>query len=111
MICLSLMRVFSVDSPVPVCYAHSMTQVIVLHSVNLTVNGNASTGPRADTQIMRSLSQSQTQFVRAHTWRTELNWRTGESELIIRKSQFSTKDWTTILFLFPCAHLRGVPPQ
>lgn len=111
MICLSLMRVFSVDSPVPVCYAHSMTQVIVLHSVDLTVKGFSFSRYRADTQIMHSLSQRQTQFVRAHTWRTEYNWRTGESELTIRKSQFSTKDWTTILFLFPCAHLRGVPSQ
>jgi hypothetical protein len=90
-----------------------MTQVIVLYSKNLSDSPLFVERANATEQkkIWHCLSERQQQFVRAHTWRTELNWRTGESELIIRKSQFSTKDWTTILFLFPCAHLRGVPLQ
>lgn len=88
-----------------------MTQVIVLH--NKTLADSMPYVERAkisDQQLIwHSLSERQQQFVREYTWRAEFNWHSGKTELSIRKSQFSTEEWTQILFLFPLARSRRGP--
>lgn len=88
-----------------------MTQVIVLYSVDLTEIGAYSdrSGLQIQPKIIHCLNEPQFDFVRQHTWRAEFNWYTGETELSIRKRQFSSEDWSRILFLFPYAHLRKGP--
>lgn len=87
-----------------------MTQVIVLYRYSKNFSNSSPFEERAsENDVFRCLSNLQQQFVQGYTWRTELNWYTGETELSIRKSQFSTEEWTQILFLFPEARLRQGP--
>ena len=87
-----------------------MTKVIVLHSADLRGTGFPD-GSALNRQkdIVKSLTERQMLFVKQYTWRAEFNWHTGETELSIRKRDFSTQEWTRILFLFPHARLRKGP--
>jgi len=89
-----------------------MTKVIVLHSADLRgtgfPDGSALTRQR---EIVHSLTEKQTEFVKQYAWRADFNWHSGETELSIRKKQFSTEEWTRILFLFPNAQLRRGPTK
>lgn len=84
-----------------------MTQVITLISRDLggTVSQRTQAGGRSR-DAFQSLTDRQQQFVKQYAWRAEHNWYTGETELTIRKKQFSSREWTEILFLFPHAQLR-----
>lgn len=87
-----------------------MTEVIVLYRYSKNFSNSSPFEETANANdVFHCLSDLQQQFVRRYTWRTELNWQTGEIELSIRKSQFSTEEWTRILFLFPLARLRQGP--
>lgn len=62
---------------------------------------------RAQKQILNSLSERQMEWLRQHTYRTDFNWHTGYTELSIRKSSFSAREYTEMLFLFPQAQARS----
>jgi len=89
-----------------------MTKVIVLYSADLRGTGFPD-GSDLNRQkdIVKRLTEKQTEFVKQYAWRTDFNWHTGETELSIRKKQFSTEEWTRILFLFPHARLRVGPTK
>jgi len=87
-----------------------MTKVIVLHSADLKgTRFPVGSAVNRQKDIVKSLTERQMLFVKQYTWRTEFNWHTGETELSIRKRNFSTEEWTRILFLFPYARLRKGP--
>ena len=83
-----------------------MTQVIVLESQKLGFEKHPGVYTR---ELYHSLSDKQQQFVSQYAWRGDHNWHTGETELCIRKKQFSSEEWSRILFLFPHARLRRGP--
>lgn len=88
-----------------------MTQIIVLYSEDQTKTGAYSdvSDLQIQPKIIRCLNEPQKAFVKQHNWRTDFNWFTGETELSIRKRQFSSEEWCRILFLFPNARLRKGP--
>lgn len=88
-----------------------MTKTIVLFTKDLSEVDRLSDKTDLSKQriILNLLNDRQQEFVKQYTWRTEFNWFTGETELSIRKKQFSTREWTQILFLFPHAQARKGP--
>tara|TARA_R110002073_G_scaffold252085_2_gene414660 strand:- start:227 stop:445 length:219 start_codon:yes stop_codon:yes gene_type:complete len=54
--------------------------------------------------LLEQLPNSQVQFMKKFIWRVEYDFNSNQHKLTIRSSNFSNKDYSRMLFLFPYAY-------